>query len=72
MTARQRKKMCRVKVELYSKIIKYIMVILVTYLVGLMSMQVFIVTTVWMTSGDIAAYVLETIYKIKHDMKSHR
>jgi hypothetical protein len=72
MTVKQRKRMCRVKVELYSKIIKYLVVILVTYLVGLLTVPVFIVTTVWMTSGDISAYILESIYHIKHDTKSHR
>lgn len=72
MTAKQYKSLCRKKVELYSKIFKYLAVILVTYLVGYLTIEVFIITTVWMTIGDVFAYLLECRYHIKHDTTHHR
>lgn len=76
MTAKQYKSMCRTKVELYSKIFKYLAVIasiLITYFIGVPSIyRELIITTIWMTSGDIFAYILECKYHIKHDMNHHR
>ena len=72
MRARKHKQMCRLKVELYSKVLKYMAVILTTYFMGMLSWEVFVITTVWMTSGDISAYILESIYHIRHNLMSHR
>lgn len=72
MTRKQYKSLSRKKVELYSKIFKYLAVIIVTYLVGYLTIETFIITTVWMTIGDIFAYLLECKYKIKHNTCNHR
>lgn len=76
MTRREHKRLCRIKVERLAKIITFTLVMITLsagylipidgYIVGAIS------TCLWFWMPDLAAYALETYYKLTHNKVTYR
>lgn len=76
MTAREYRKLCRIKVNRYAKLITFISLILFFMLAEFIGLNGYytagIGTTIWFWMPDIAVYLLEHLHKLKHDFVSYR
>ena len=76
MTAREYRKMCRIKVNRLAKLLTYFSLIIFFLLAEYISLNGYytagIGTTIWFWMPDLAVYVLEHLHKIKHDFVSYR
>ena len=76
MTAKQYKKLCRIKVERLAKFITACCVIFIMTLInfGIIGGYVggVVSTILWFVMPDISAYLLEKYYKISHNLTTYR
>lgn len=76
MTAKEYKRLCRIKVNRYAKLITYISLMLFFFSAEYLDLSGYVTaalgTTIWLYMPDLAAYVLEHLHKLKHDFVSYR
>ena len=70
MTTRQYRRMCRIKVTYYSRLITWIIVLLTSVIMPTMGLPewlyISLPITLWFWMPMAVAYILESLYKIKH------
>ena len=71
MTTKQRKRICRIKVERLAKIITCVLVLACLTVGSALELDGYVVsvvcTLIWFFAPDVAAYALERKYKISHN-----
>jgi hypothetical protein len=75
MSKKTRHKDCRrvrSKVWLYAEISNWLTVLVLSYLMGVLTGSIFVITTVWIFGKYIYCYIIESILKIRHDLRGLR
>lgn len=76
MTAKQRKKMCRIRVNRLAKFFTYLTLVVFFIIAEFIQLNGYytagIGTTIWFYMPDLAVYILEHLHKLKHDFISYR
>lgn len=76
MTAREYRRMCRIKVTRLSKFITWISLVAFFATAQYFDLSGYVTasisTTIWFYLPDVATYILEHLHKLNHDYVSYR